>query len=188
MPEPENTSLTPKIKGTEKPKGLVAEITQIFRRMGGITENFNATMSATPPATGSGNHQIRTAGGESGVEHIVRKTPPLKPRAITQEMVTHETVSEDYHHFPGSRHTVCALTIKNGFTVIGESACTDPASFDADLGRTFAKGKARQKVFEHLAFRARDEITRENKQRALVEEISGEFERKADERRRDAQR
>lgn len=122
----------------------------------------------------------RAAPRQSELENIVRGPhKPSAPQGITQAMVTAETVSEDYHHFPGSLHTVCALTLKNGFTVTGESACLDPANFDADLGRTLAKVKARQKVFEHLAFRARDELSREMRARQIVEEISTDFEQSA---------
>lgn len=93
------------------------------------------------------------------------------PRRVTPAMVDAEIMDEDYHTFPGSRQTVCALTLRNGFTVTGESACVDPASFDADLGRDLAKGKARQKVFELLAFRIRDELHLE-RLRAAQENLS----------------
>jgi len=67
---------------------------------------------------------------------------------ITEEHV-HETVlTELYHVFPGTTQTVCCLTLKNGFTVVGESACVDPNNFDAQLGRQYAREDAMRKVWE----------------------------------------
>ena len=31
--------------------------------------------------------------------------------------------------------TFCVLTLRNGFTVTGESACASPENFDAEIGR-----------------------------------------------------
>jgi hypothetical protein len=43
--------------------------------------------------------------------------------------------------------TICVLVLKNGFTVIGESACASPENFDAELGRKIAKGHAKDKIW-----------------------------------------
>ena len=34
--------------------------------------------------------------------------------------------------------TVCAITLKNGFVVVGDSACIDPRKFDEEIGRQVA--------------------------------------------------
>lgn len=57
-------------------------------------------------------------------------------------------VSEAYHVFPGTTVTVCCLTLRNGFTVIGESACASPENFDADIGRQIARSNARDRIWE----------------------------------------
>ena len=48
--------------------------------------------------------------------------------------------------------TFCILTLENGFTVTGESACASPENFDAALGMKYAReqgeGKARDKLWE----------------------------------------
>lgn len=43
--------------------------------------------------------------------------------------------------------TFCVLTLRNGFTVTGESACASPENFDADLGRTIARQNAEAKIW-----------------------------------------
>ena len=49
--------------------------------------------------------------------------------------------------FPGTTLTICALTLRNGFQVTGESAAASPANFDADMGRKIARTNARNKIW-----------------------------------------
>ena len=42
--------------------------------------------------------------------------------------------------------TFCVLTLRNGFTVTGESACASPENFDAEIGRKIARQNAINKV------------------------------------------
>lgn len=48
--------------------------------------------------------------------------------------------------------TLCVLTLKNGFIVIGEAAPASPANFDGDLGRKIAKQKAIDKVWPLMGY------------------------------------
>lgn len=43
--------------------------------------------------------------------------------------------------------TFCVLTLRNGFTVTGESACASPENFDAGIGRDIAFKNAREKIW-----------------------------------------
>lgn len=43
--------------------------------------------------------------------------------------------------------TFCVLTLRNGFTVTGESACASPQNFDAGIGRDIAYKNAREKIW-----------------------------------------
>lgn len=43
--------------------------------------------------------------------------------------------------------TFCILTLENGFTVTGESACASPENFDAEIGRKIAYNNAREKIW-----------------------------------------
>ena len=43
--------------------------------------------------------------------------------------------------------TFCILTLQNGFTVTGESACASPENFDAEMGRKIAYNNAREKIW-----------------------------------------
>lgn len=63
----------------------------------------------------------------------------LTAKRITPAMLDAEIAAEDYHVFPGSCLTVCCLTMKNGFTVTGESACASPENFNAEIGQKIAR-------------------------------------------------
>ncbi|HCT7092507.1 TPA: hypothetical protein OT711_001766 [Klebsiella aerogenes] len=43
--------------------------------------------------------------------------------------------------------TFCVLTLKNGFTVTGESACASPENFDPEIGRKIARDNAVNKIW-----------------------------------------
>jgi hypothetical protein len=68
--------------------------------------------------------------------------PRLSPADIDAAIV-----HAQYHIFPGTTLTVCCLTLRNGFTVTGESAAASPANFDQEIGRQIAFKNAREKVW-----------------------------------------
>lgn len=43
--------------------------------------------------------------------------------------------------------TFCVLTLKNGFTVTGESACASPENFDEEIGRKISRENAVNKIW-----------------------------------------
>lgn len=55
--------------------------------------------------------------------------------------------SVDYYVFPGTQLTVCCMTLINGFTVTGESACASPENFDKEIGEHAAYGNAFNKLW-----------------------------------------
>lgn len=59
--------------------------------------------------------------------------------------------------------TFCVLTLNNGFTVTGESACASPENFDAAIGRKIARENAKQKIWPLLGFELRTKLTKELK-------------------------
>ena len=48
--------------------------------------------------------------------------------------------------------TFCVLTLRNGFTVTGESACASPENFDAELGRKIARQNAVDKMWPLMGY------------------------------------
>lgn len=87
--------------------------------------------------------------------HDLGKTAPrVKPQDVDAEIV-----GEEYHVFANTMLTICALKLRNGFVVTGESACADPANFDAEVGRDVARLNARNKIWPLLGFRLRDQLS-----------------------------
>ena len=79
--------------------------------------------------------------------------PRLSPDAIDATIA-----GEDYHVFPGTTLTVCCLTLRNGFTVTGESACASPENFDTELGRKIARQNAREKIWALEGYALRERL------------------------------
>jgi hypothetical protein len=59
---------------------------------------------------------------------------------------------------PGSQLTICVLTLLNGFTVTGESACADPKMFKRETGEAFAFAAAERKVWPLLGYALKQEL------------------------------
>lgn len=90
-------------------------------------------------------------------EYVKAKGLDKAPR-ITPNDLEAEIAGEEYQVFSGSTLTVCVLTLRNGFTVVGESACASPENFDKALGEKIARQKAKDKLWPLLGFRLRDRI------------------------------
>ena len=82
-------------------------------------------------------HEIETA---IQAKHL--NAPRLSPADIDAAIE-----SEQYYVFPGTTLTVCCLTLRNGFNIIGESAAASPANFNAEIGQQVARGEARNKIW-----------------------------------------
>lgn len=83
---------------------------------------------------------------EAAVEAEIQRKGLNAPR-LTPQHIDDQIEGEAYHVFPGTTLTVCALTLRNGFQVVGESAAASPANFDAELGRKIARDNARNKIW-----------------------------------------
>jgi hypothetical protein len=79
-----------------------------------------------------------------------------KTRYVTTEMVENEILASQYQYFIGTTVTVCVITLRNGFTVVGKSACANPDNFEESLGRELAYDDAKQQIFALCAFRLCD--------------------------------
>ena len=55
--------------------------------------------------------------------------------------------------------TFCVLTLRNGFTVTGESACASPENFDAEIGRNIARQNAVNKVWPLMGYELRSKLS-----------------------------
>ena len=54
--------------------------------------------------------------------------------------------------------TLCVLVMRNGFTVVGKSACASPENFDAELGRKIARNDAVQQVWPLMGYALKETL------------------------------
>ena len=82
-----------------------------------------------------------------------------KGAVFVNESKLKESIAKvDFMVHPGSCLTICVITMLNGYTVTGESACADPKMFDAEIGQKFAFAAAERKVWPLLGYALRDEL------------------------------
>jgi hypothetical protein len=106
---------------------------------------------------------------ECEIQAKANKGPRVTPQALQDEIV-----SEHYHSpqqagdqaWTGDANgalntlTICVLVLRNGFTVVGHSACASPENFNAEIGRRIARENAEREIWPLLGFRLRDELIR----------------------------
>ena len=56
--------------------------------------------------------------------------------------------------------TFCVLTLRNGFTVTGESACVSAENFSAQIGRDIARQNAVAKIWPLLGFSLKERLSK----------------------------
>jgi Phage protein (N4 Gp49/phage Sf6 gene 66) family len=66
---------------------------------------------------------------------------------VTLDGIKAKITAECYLVLPDGRTTVCMLSMQNGYTIKGLSACVDAANFDIDLGRKYAYEDAIRQIW-----------------------------------------
>ena len=122
------------------------------------------------------NHIPSPDTSDAGIERLIqtkgktaaRVTPQDIERAITSEhyFTAGQAVEQQtapHEQIPTSLYllTFCVLTLRNGFTVTGESACASPENFDAEIGRAIARENAVQKIWPLLGYELRTKLAAE---------------------------
>jgi Phage protein (N4 Gp49/phage Sf6 gene 66) family len=87
-----------------------------------------------------------TKESEASIEAALN-TKGLNAPRLTPGMIDGQILAEQYYVFPGTTMTICALTLRNGFVVIGESAAASPENFDEEIGQRIARDNARNKIW-----------------------------------------
>ena len=82
--------------------------------------------------------------------------------AVPAERVTAERVEQVIRRETFLRAsqtlTICVLTLANGFTVTGESACAAPENYREDLGEHFAREDAKRKIWALEGYLLRERL------------------------------
>jgi hypothetical protein len=83
---------------------------------------------------------------ERATEATIQNLGLTRGPRLTPDDIDRVIVKTEYHVFAPTT-TVCCITLINGYTVIGESACVSPVNFDEGIGREIAYKKARDKIW-----------------------------------------
>lgn len=95
---------------------------------------------------------------EAAIEAEIQAKGLTAPR-LTPALIDETITGEDYHVFPGTTLTVCALRLCNGFVVTGESAAASLENFDQAIGRKIARDNARQKIWALEGYLLRERLS-----------------------------
>jgi hypothetical protein len=101
-------------------------------------------------------------------EEIVRKgktAPRLTPALIDAQIAgyVYGRASELWKDVPHSKEleclTICVMTLKNGYTLIGKSACASPENYDAEIGAKIAIDDARKQIWALEGYALRNALS-----------------------------
>ena len=67
---------------------------------------------------------------------------------VTEQAIVAKIRKTTYTVLPNGRTTICQITLENGFTVEGKSACVDITNFDAVKGQQYAFKDALRQIWE----------------------------------------
>lgn len=85
------------------------------------------------------------------------------PNRVTKEYMESRIAKVDYfgpEHFGGTM-TLCQITLDNGFTTHGTSACADPANYKQDIGEHYAYERAFGTLWPLFGFLLKEKMHRE---------------------------
>lgn len=112
---------------------------------------------------------------EREIQAKADKAPRVTPAELKDEIasVHYFTAADGARMSPDGNHpiqdlntgslgllTFCVLVLRNGFTVVGHSACASPANFNTEIGQRIARENAERQIWPLLGFRLRDELDR----------------------------
>ncbi len=90
--------------------------------------------------------------------------PRLTPEAI-DGLIVNEVTGRASELFKDSEHgpelsclTICVLTLRNGFTIVGKSACASPENYDAEIGRKIALEDARKQIWPLAGYQLKSDL------------------------------
>ena len=72
----------------------------------------------------------------------------LNAPRLSPELIDAKIVGKTFTRLPSGKAMICEITLLNGFTVRGESACVSPANFNQELGEKISYEDARSKIWQ----------------------------------------
>ena len=79
---------------------------------------------------------------------MIEMNEDMIPKRITVADMQAKVNSSTYTRLANSTTTVCQITLENGYTLIGTSACVDPANYNQAIGEKIAYDNAFEKLWD----------------------------------------
>lgn len=84
---------------------------------------------------------------EQKIENEIQEKRLTAPR-LTPGLIDSVIAGKTFTTLPSGKCMVCEITLRNGFTVRGESAVVSKANFNQEIGEKVAFENARNKIWE----------------------------------------
>lgn len=84
---------------------------------------------------------------EQKIEAMIQERKLTAPR-LTPADIDNAIMHATYTEMPSGKCMICEITLRNGFTVRGESACVSRENFNREIGKEVSYNNARNKVWE----------------------------------------
>lgn len=95
-------------------------------------------------------------GTNAQLQEALDKTP--SDAKVTKEMMQQRIVKVEYFVLPDTTCTICNISLDNGFSVRGESACVDPRNYHKDIGESIAYDRAFASLWPLFGFLLAEEM------------------------------
>lgn len=84
---------------------------------------------------------------EADIEQKIQASGASAPR-LNPAHIDSQIVDTRYIVPEGTALTLCVLTLRNGFHVVGQSAAASPENFNAEIGREISYKNAREQIWQ----------------------------------------
>lgn len=95
---------------------------------------------------------------DGNIEQMIQEKQLNAPR-VTKLYLETLITNVQYHQFEGTTVTVCCLEVRNGSSIIGESACASPENFNAEVGKAAAYENAFAKLWPLEGYLLRQQLS-----------------------------
>ena len=95
---------------------------------------------------------------EQQIEQEIQSKNLNAPR-LTPDHIDSVIVDETYTNLPDGRTVICQLTLKNGYTIDGKSACVSKENFNQEIGNKIARQNAREKIWELEGYLLKEKLS-----------------------------
>lgn len=98
---------------------------------------------------------------ELEIEQEIQNKGLNAPR-LTPELIDSVIVNETYTTLPSGKVMICELTLKNGFSVRGESSCVSKENFNEEIGKKISREEARNKIWQLEGYLLQEKLYRDS--------------------------